>query len=483
MASTLALLTKVQRLKKLRAEAVVPFIDAETATPLHELPLYEFIPRLSPHLAGPRHLAPLVDELEAAIAPHEGQRFFWFSVPPRHYKTTTLIHAAVKHLARWPRDGIAYVSHTATFAQKQSRETRKLAARAGFSFSRDSNRQDEWELLDSGGGFVARGLDGDLTGRGFRLIIIDDPIKGREQAESAVERERIFNAIEEDIITRLTPDGCVFLVHTRWHPDDPIGRYRKAFGWDGVNLKALDGPEENEARLLPNVWTSKFFQDVRRKNRYKFDALYQGEPRHRGDAVFGEAAYYDKLPSERYRTGYGIDLAVSKKTHADWSVCVELWRQERDGVDKNGDPLKPLFYVVGVDRKQVKAPEFLLTLNSRMMQRRGPMLWYTGGQEAGIADFIRQKIRGLQTKPATVDKFQRAQPVAEAWNDGRVLLPSRKALGLNEGDEEPEWLAILLDEVMGFTGVSDPHDDQVDALASAFDVLARPTIDLSQWVV
>lgn len=476
-----------QRFDRLLPATPSPIEPADSQTPLGETPLLELIPRLSPELAAPTHLQPLVDELEIAIAPHEGQRFFWLSVPPRHYKTTTLVHGAIKHLDRWPRESIAYVSHTATFSQKQSRGARKLAARAGFRFSRDSNRQDEWELLDTGGGFVARGLDGDLTGRGFRLVIIDDPIKGREQAESAVERERIFNAIEEDIITRLTPDGCVFLVHTRWHPDDPIGRYKK-LGWRGINLQALSGPNEDEARLLPEVWTSKFFRGLRKKNAYKFAALYQGQPRPRGDAVFGEPAYYDALPDRRYRIGYGIDLAVSKKTHADWSVCIELWRHDRDGTDQDGEPLKPLFYVVGVDRKQVKAPEFLLTLNSRMRQRRGVMLWYTGGQERGIADFIGQKLRGLPffVKPATVDKFQRAQPVAEAWNDGRVLLPSRKALGIDEDDdraEVPEWVDIFVDEVTNFTGVADPNDDQVDGLAAGFDALNQPTIDLNAWVV
>src|SRR3990167_4284499 len=114
---------------------------------LGDVPLLDLIPRLSPGLTPPYHLDPLTGELEYAIAPHEGQRFFWFSVPPRHYKTTTLVHAAVKHLLRWPDKGVAYISHSQPFASKQSKEIRKLGARAGFRYARGSNRQDQWQTF------------------------------------------------------------------------------------------------------------------------------------------------------------------------------------------------------------------------------------------------------------------------------------------------------------------------------------------------
>ena len=54
----------------------------------------------------------------------------------------------------------------------------------------------------------------------LRLAIIDDPFKGRAAAESKANREAVFQAIEDDVRPRLLPDGCVVLVHTRWHPDD-----------------------------------------------------------------------------------------------------------------------------------------------------------------------------------------------------------------------------------------------------------------------
>lgn len=407
---------------------------------------------MSPELAPPEHLGQLTAELDTAIAPHQGQRFFWFSVPPRHFKTFTLRHGAAKHLQRWPGEAVAYVTHTQSFANKQSREVRKLIGGLGWRFRRDSNRQDEWELT-TGGGLVARGMEGELTGRGFRLILIDDPIKGREQANSAVDREKIFNAIEEDIVTRLSPDGTAILVHTRWHPDDPIGRYQRRTHWRGVNIPALSGPEENEP-LLPHIWSFTHLDAIRTQNVYKFDALYQGRPRSKGTKRFLEPAKFEwpaELPRNGYRVAYGVDLAYTAKTHADFSVCVKMLRM--------GD----VYYVVDVRRAQVDAPSFTLTLHSMYVREPGTMLWLCSSTEKGSAQFIQNKIHKFQYRIVTTDKFQRAEKVSEAWNDGRVLIPG--------GDDRPTWVDDFADEVTNFTGVKDAQDDQVDALAAAFDAL------------
>lgn len=442
--------------------------------PLCDLPLVELMPRLKPGTLAPHHLAPLIDELEACIAPHQGQRFFWFSVPPRHWKTTTLRNAIVKHLLRWPDESVAYCSHTQQFASKQSREIRKLTLKAGISLSDESNRQDEWEIAKGEGGLVARGVGGDITGRGFRLIIVDDPVKSIAKAYSATDRDTLWEWLENDVITRLTPDGCVILVHTRWHPDDPIGRAKKAANdngaeagheddevtpWRGVNLKALTPhPETGEERaLLPDVWPATKLRPIRKANPHRFAAQYQGEPILRGAAVFHDPCFYDddELPAQGYRVGYGVDLAYSEAgaRRADYSVIIRVY-----AVPARDDEGRPCFkfYVVDVVRKQVDAPSFLLTLRARHSEVPGKMLWIASGTEKGTAQFIRRRVP-LRIKNASQDKYQRALPVSEAWNLGRVLVPKKAP-----------WLAKFLDEITSFTGVKDAHDDQVDALAAAF---------------
>jgi predicted phage terminase large subunit-like protein len=443
------------------------------ARPLHELPLVEFIPRLKPGARAPLHLKPLNEELDACIAPHEGQRFYWFSVPPRHWKTTTLKNALAKHLLRWPDESVAYCSHTQPFANKQSREIRKLILKAGVNLSNETNRQDEWELAGREGGLVARGVGGDLTGRGFRLIIVDDPVKSAAKAYSATEREALWEWLQNDVITRLAPDGCLILVHTRWHPDDPIGRARKAANdndgqddptdepieWRGCNLQALRFDEDagEEVALLPDQWPATKLRPIRKANPRRFAALYQGEPILKGAAVFADPSFYDddELPGQGYRVGYGVDLAYSEATaaRADYSVIIRVYAVPTK--DEEGKPCFKL-YVVDVVRKQVDAPSFLLTLRARHSEIPGKMLWIASGTEKGTAQFIRRRVP-LRIKTASQDKYQRALPVAEAWNLGRVLVPKKA-----------KWLAEFLDEITTFTGVKDAHDDQVDALAAAF---------------
>ncbi len=457
-----------------RAAAPPPPPCTDDQRALADLPIVELIPRLKPGTRSPYHLQPLLDELEACIAPHQGQRFFWFSVPPRHWKTTTLRNAIVKHLLRWPDESVAYCSHTQPFASKQSREIRKLTLKAGVSLSDESNRQDEWELAKGEGGLVARGVGGDLTGRGFRLIIVDDPVKSTAKAYSASEREKLWEWLESDVITRLAPDGCVILVHTRWHPDDPIGRAQKAANdngaeagheddevtpWRGVNLKALTlDPETGEEHaLLPDTWPATKLRPIRKANPHRFAALYQGEPILRGAAVFHDPCFYDddELPAQGYRVGYGVDLAYSEAgaRRADYSVIIRVYAVPTR--DEEGKPCFK-FYVVDVVRKQVDAPSFLLTLRARHSEVPGKMLWIASGTEKGTAQFIRRRVP-LRIKNASQDKYQRALPVSEAWNLGRVLVPKKAT-----------WLAEFLDEITTFTGVKDAHDDQVDALAAAF---------------
>ncbi|HMJ57252.1 MAG TPA: hypothetical protein VK540_34520 [Polyangiaceae bacterium] len=424
---------------------------------------------MSPELEPPTHLAPLLDEMDACIAPHTGQRFFWFSVPPRHWKTTTLRHGIAKHLQRWPDESAAYVSHTQPFANKQSRYLRKLAARCGFRFSLDANRQDEWELRDYDGGVTARGVQGFGAGLGFRLIVLDDLIKTRKEAESPTYRQQVWDAIEDDILPRLTPDGCVWLVHTRWHEDDPIGRAKKQ-GWRGVNLKALGGEAEDQP-LLRKHWDFGVLDAIRKKNARKFASLYQGMPRPKGGAVFQAPTLYNwktERPTSGFRRAYGIDLAYSEKTvaRADWSVSLEMNR-----VENAKDPKKPLFYVVEMERKQVDAPSFTLTLHAQQTKRPGPMRWYASGTEKGAGQFVKKKVPQLKIKNATSDKYVRATPFSEAWNEGRVLVP--------DGEDKPEWVDVLVEEITTFTGVKDASDDIVDAGAAGFDELNRDPIDLS----
>lgn len=474
MASSLALIGKIRRLKKLRAElkAERPLRSTSGARPKS---LGKFIPTISREYAEPKHLEPLTLELECLFG---GSARLCVSVPPRHGKSETLLHFIAWLLVWHPRARILYVTHTKTFAVKQSKAARRLARLAGVRISDESNRADEWETTE-GGGLTARGIDGDITGRGFDVILVDDPVKGRKAAESSVLREALYEWFTNDVVTRLTPTGSVVVVHTRWHVDDLIGRLVKDKAYRRLNLRAIaiandNGEPDNDWRdpradgqpLWPEGgWTAEVLAERRRSvGEYSWWSLYQGEPRPRGGSVFGEASFYDVLPKVAYRVAFGVDLAYSAKTQArpDWSVLLELWRED------TADPNRPRFYIVEVLRKQVEATSFALTLKAKATERPGVrMWWHAAGTEKGSADFFKQRGIPLRVKdPAGRDPFQRSQGVAAAWNAGDVLVPNPEKFPHAE-----DWLPALLDELQDFTGIKDKNDDQVVALASAYEAL------------
>lgn len=434
--------------------------------------LYSFIPRVSRgRLEAPRHLAKVVD-VARRIDAGEAVRVV-VATPPRHGKTTTWLHVLAWLLRRKPDWPVAYITYAAELAQSKSYEARNIAAEAGVSIAKDRANLGEW-MTTQGGRFVATGVGGALTGRGFRFVLTDDPFKGRQEADSPLIRERTWEWFNSVAFTRQEPGGTAYVVNaTRWHPNDLSGRLI-AQGWEYVNLQAID-PQEHA------LWPEKFSAaDLRKIEQqigpYEFGALYQGEPRQKGATVFGEPHYYDALPTAGYSISGGLDFAYTSNTWSDFSVLVVLWAHAG------------AYYVVDVIRMRAETPLFkreVLAAARRQglnQSARNPGLnAYIGGTEKGILDLLRSPdgtaplyVTAINASGAG-DKFARAQPAAAAWNAGKVLLPRNMAalgrLGAHMragADEAVPWVAAFVDEVCNFTGVSDPHDDQVDALAGAF---------------
>lgn len=148
---------------------------------------------------------------------------------------------------------------------------------------------------------------------------------------------------------------------------------------------------------------------------YTWSSLYQGEPTPRGGAVFrqGESRYH--FPH--------------------------------------------------VIRAQTEAPAFARDLAALKVMYPGASWYaYVSGPEKGIVDFINTNYGlRIQVLPINGDKLVRAQPASAAWNAGEISVP-----------EGAEWVGDFASEVMDFTGVHDSHDDQVDALAAAYDGLTKP---------
>jgi len=435
----------------------------------HDLGL--FIEQTTPTFRYPRHLAPFLKLLDESM---RRPVFATVSVPPRHFKTDTLLHAVARNLRYYPERTNAYGTYSSEFADRKSRRAKDIAIRGGAPVARGKGRNhaqtvNYWQTTE-GGGLLAVGRGSGFTGDGVTgLLVIDDPHKDRQEAESAKTRQDVWDWFTDVALTRLEETASVIVTHTRWHESDLIGRIRASGDFDdylAINLPAIAGDNDPLGRLpgealLPEKFSAERLQKLRRKiGEYSFWSLYQGEPRPRGGKLFGAPHYFRTLPETALRFGYGVDMAYTSKKTADWSVCVKM-------IAAKNDAFEDVFYITHVDRRQVLAPQFGKVLEVRRDEQAAPFFWRAVGPEKGSADLM-GALLGVPfvILPSIGDKFVHAQGFAAAWNDGRVFLPA--------GNQS--WIKEFTDEVTSFSGVGDLTDDQVDAAVNAFDGLS---VDLS----
>jgi len=157
----------------------------------------------------------------------------------------------------------------------------------------DAKAKGKWQT-EEGGGYTAVGVGGSLTGRGFKIGIIDDPFKNREEADSPVVRESRHTWYQSTFSTREEGNSMVIFILTRWHEDDLAGRVlkdsqvAKAEGeaydeWEVIEYKALATEDEEHRKEGQALWPDKFSKEKLLKKKtemgsYEFSALYQQTP-------------------------------------------------------------------------------------------------------------------------------------------------------------------------------------------------------------
>jgi predicted phage terminase large subunit-like protein len=422
--------------------------------------LMDFIPETTPGLAAPRHLKPIGDWIEEATK-HMGTSSLGLeavaATPPQHGKTTMLLHSLA-----WLMEDLPYRHIYATYNLGRTREMSKafeqIAKRAELPI--DGNLA-LWTNTQTGAEVKFSSVDGgDTTGRPCDgLLIVDDPFAGLAEARSPVYRQGADTWYQGTATTRMHPGASKLIVATRWDIDDLSGRKIKA-GWKYMNLQAFRDAQETKP-----LWPEGHPLEFLRKQRDSmlpsvWAALYMGQPVRDEARVFGDTHHYVKLP-KGMRIAIGVDLAYTKKTSADWSVAVVLGEYNAR------------WYVLEVIRLQTTADKFKTILERLQAKYPGaPTRWYTSTTEQGTADVLRAigvSIYGFHTHG---DKVVRATPASLAWNRGHIFLPDQKARNADGGQLfKAPWYDPFVTCVSNFTGHDDPQDDDVDALAAAFDQL------------
>lgn len=433
---------------------------------------------ISPKLEHPLWFSPYVAKLEESY--REPLRLA-FSAPPQHGKTEAAVHALVWGALHFPTLKNAYVTFSVQRAQDISRDVQAKLTLAGVEFEGTLSTI----RLKAGGTIrfvsIEQGLIGEpVTG----LCLIDDPYKSDADAASPKTRDRVEQVWRTTIVPRLHPSASVIVMHTRWHPSDFIAMLH-ASGVEYINITAIAEAGDPLGRLVgaplcpsfgPGPWAQgrnlAFLATKQREmGELAFQQQYQGRPRLRGAGVFREPARYTALPTAGYRVAYGVDLAYTEATRADWSVLVELWRVEQppgpDGLER------PLFYVVDVHRAQQEIADFAAVLQAASHRRKdAPMAWRCAGVERGAGSLLKRPPYALplQLKTPPGDKYVSATPLSIAWNDARVLVPDQDWFP-SRTTRVADYVARFLD----FTGAKNGEtDDEIDATGTAHALLPSP---------
>ncbi len=432
--------------------------------------LLRFIPRVSPRFTSPRHLRP-VSDVFSRIAAGEQVRVL-LSLPPRHSKTESLLHGIAWLLAQRPELRICYASYQQRVSDKKSARARDLSRRAGAPLEGSTSSKRDWRTGVDEGGLWATSVAGPITGEGFELVLADDLLKGRAAAESGIIRSNCSAWLRSDVLTRLEPGGSIIVSGTRWHADDPIGRLTSEGGWEVINLPALalDGDPLGRAPgepLWPERWTLPALERLRESlggpEGYDWLSLYQGQPASRSSRVFGDVVQYgERPPTSELQITIGLDFAYSAKKSADASAAVVLGLHVATG-------MRFVIEVLAVREPPATFLGRVLLLCGKFPSATAAT--WSGPSEGGTVEYFRAAGVPITSRTATADKFSRAVPTAAAWNTGKILLPA-----------SAPWLDAFVSEVVGFSGLRDRHDDQVDALVAAYDAASvMPAMGDAAW--
>lgn len=262
------------------------------------------------------------------------------SVPPRHGKSQQCsIDFPSWYLGRNPRKEVITASHTAELAQTFGGKTREKMEAEPFKaiFPKVYLREDErakghWRT-NVGGGYLSVGVGGPITGHGANVILIDDPIKNREEAESETYREKHWDWFTSTAFTRLEPGGVIIVIMTRWHMDDLAGRILQhpelSKRTKLINFRAISVFDELPHRTANHsLWRKKYNLNALKEIRsavgpYDWSALYMGSPILTENQEF-KAAWH-RYVTEReievmnVRRFLTIDTAMSKSNQADFT--------------------------------------------------------------------------------------------------------------------------------------------------------------------
>lgn len=397
------------------------------------------------------------------------------TVPPRHGKTELASKLFIPwYIGRNPQNSAIFGTYNETYAVDIGRAVRTVLQSPLYNqvfpdvrLAAGSAASDRLEI--EGGGMVAfAGRGGTITGRGGHLLVCDDPIKDRKEADSAAIRNQLWEWLQQVFKSRMmTDEARILLIQTRWHADDAVGRLidpsndfyhrEEAGNWHVLDLPALALDNDPLGRdpgepLWPERFGKSFLSDMQRGDPRGFSALYQGRPTPPGGQFFLENYLVPYQPHELpkdLRIYVASDHAVSAAQDRDKSCLIPV------GVDAEGT-----IWVLPDVWWRHATTDVVVDAMLTMIRKRRPLAWWAerGHISKSIGPFLRKRMLEEQSFAAihelvpVADKQTRAQSIQGRMAMRRVRFPVFAP-----------WWAEAKQQLLTFPNGA--RDDFVDALA------------------
>lgn len=342
----------------------------------------------------------------------------------------------------------------------------------------DMDRVQEFHTSE-GGVYKATSVGGAITGRGANVLILDDLMKSRKEAESPTIRDLTWEWLQDDALSRLEWPNAVVLMFTRWHHDDPIGRILASEPglWEVIHLPAIAGPEDERPPYDPRsegdpLWPGRFqsaderrtnaasevllrkralafFEDKRQRNPYGFESLYQGRPTLRQGGMFqrdwmqtyvGEPQTYYEFADEVI---ISVDASFGRSRRSDRVGIVVAARQGGN------------IFVIDEVNQRMDFPQTRRVIKD--LQAKWPkagVLIETKANGQALIDDLRLEIPRIFPFNPRDSKEARAQLAAQRFEAGNVFLPQARYA---------PWIMDWIEDFVGFP--SRQFDDRVDAFS------------------
>lgn len=407
-------------------------------------------------------------------------------MPPRYGKSQIVSrHLPAFILGDNPDARIIACSYSADLAQQMNRDVQRIIddpkyreifprtklsganvrATAQGNYLRNS---DVFEIVGANGMYLSSGVGGGITGRGFDIGIIDDPIKNREEANSPTYREKVWNWYTSTFYTRREKGAKILIVMTRWHEDDLVGRLLEqqkndpsADQWRVISFPAVfEGADEythpkDHRTVGEALWPGKYDAGALQKIKstigsYEWSGLYQQRPSPSGGGIFLSAwwGYYHphQLPKKFDEILQSWDCTFKDAKTSDF-VVGQVWGR-----------LAAQYYLLDQVRDRLDFPgtiRAVKSLSEKWPQARLKLVEDKANGPAVIST-LKKDIEGLVPVEPNGSKEARAYAVTALIEGGNVFLPANAP-----------WLDDFIHEAAAFP--NGKNDDQVDAMTQALN--------------